>query len=121
MMTDEHEEILQAIERLDRRPLQELLARELSVKPSVAALQVFCDKYPDRHAQAIAILTRQVGYSEAPHVTISIEGKIRSLSDAELGRAYTDLMKQLETLRCSIQPPASQITDVTPQHMLVSG
>lgn len=117
---------LTAVEHLDRWPMQRLLTGLLTVRYSEEALQQFADRYPDRHAQAVAIMAKQCGYAEAPQVQVSVSVKAHTLSDVELAKAFTELgvrIRELESQRSILAlpsaehqvnaPDASQVVDST--------
>ena len=88
-------ETLRLIEEGDRGPFRELLAAHLAIEPTPEALQAFANRYPDRFAQALVMYARMCGYSEAPTISLSIEAKVRLLSDVELAAAYRDAVTAL--------------------------
>ena len=101
------EETLRLIEQFDRTPFQEALADHLGCQPTPQALQAFADKYPDRYWQATVMLTRMVGYSEAPVVQVSIQARLNLMSDAQVAKALAEINRQLTGIdQRSIPAPA---------------
>ena len=92
------EETLRLIEQFDRTPFQEALAEHLGCQPNREALQAFANRYPDRYWQATVMLTRMVGYSEAPVVQVSIQARLNLMSDAQVAKALAEINRQLRQL-----------------------
>ena len=90
------DETLRLIEQFDRTPFQELLAHLLSRWPEEEALQVFANKYPDRHMQAITMGARLVGYAEAPVVSVSVQARLNLMSDAQVLKELAAITRQLK-------------------------
>ena len=90
------EETLRLIEQFDRTPFQEALAAHLGCQPTPEALQAFANKYPDRYWQATVMLTRIVGYSEAPVGTVNVQARLNLMSDAQVLKELAAITRQLK-------------------------
>ena len=90
--------IAAAITNLSRAPFREVLSHFIEAEPDVASVKEFAMKYPDRWAQALAMLGRLGGYHDKLQVDTSIAVTISQLSDSQLQERLVDLTAQLEVL-----------------------
>jgi hypothetical protein len=98
-------ELEQAMINYSRGPFRKALADYLQGNPSLEDIRTFSKKYPDRHAQSVAIFARLSGYHEKLEVEHAYK-PLTSLSDAELLVLRDELDKQLQTI--NITPNQSE-------------
>lgn len=80
--------IRRELAELSREPFIEAEARLLEAMPSVEDIRAFASKYPDRWAQAVAIMLKPVGYREKVDVElgdsiVALAMRLRGKSDSE--------------------------------------
>ena len=92
------DEIAGAISRLSREPFQEVLTLLLEAKPDREAVNQFAKRYPDRWAQAVAILARLGGYHDKLEVETNITVNLSRLSDMELMQRLEETQEKLDAL-----------------------
>ena len=92
------DEIAEAISRLSREPFQEVLTLLLEAKPDREAVYQFAKKYPDRWAQAVAILARLGGYHDKLEVDAKVTVNMSRLSDMELIGQLAEIQENLTAL-----------------------
>lgn len=80
----ERNETIEALRQLRRDPFRDKLADLLDSGPDPEAIKEFAQKYPDRWAQACAIMGRLGGYTEKTETTHNLNVTIAHLSDAEV-------------------------------------
>ncbi len=78
------DEIALAISKLSLEPFQEVLTHLLEAAPDVEDVHAFAKRYPDRWAQAVAILARLGGYHDKLQIDATVTLDVARLSDAEL-------------------------------------
>lgn len=91
------EDILREVQNLLRSPFQTELSKILVCSPDRESIRAFANKYPDRWAQAVAIMSRLSGYSDKLELTgsLSVEAKTRTMSDMELDEEIKRREKEL--------------------------
>jgi hypothetical protein len=104
-------ELEQAMINYSRDPFRKALADYLQGNPSLEDIRTFSKKYPDRHAQSVAIFARLSGYTDKLEVEHTHK-PLRSLSDAELLALRDELDKQLQTI--NITPNQSESHELAP-------
>ncbi len=92
------DEIAGAISRLSREPFQEVLTHLLEARPDREAVHQFAKRYPDRWAQAVAILARLGGYHDKLEVETNITVNLSRLSDMELMERLAETDEKLAAL-----------------------
>ncbi len=92
------DEIAGAISRLSREPFQEVLTLLLEAKPDREAVHQFAKRYPDRWAQAVAILARLGGFHDKLEVETNITVNLSRLSDMELIQKLSETEDKLAAL-----------------------
>ena len=95
----DQEHLENMLSSLSREPFTQELARFLISSPAQAKIREFAEKYPDRWAQAVAILARLTGYSEK--IDVDVSGTIRhvrELSDVDLAKRLEQIESDLQSL-----------------------
>ena len=92
------DEIASAISRLSREPFQEVLTHLLEAKPDREAVYQFAKRYPDRWAQAVAILARLGGYNDKLEIDTNITVNLSRLSDVELIQRLSETQEKVDAL-----------------------
>ena len=92
------EEMLQDIEDGNRKPFTRIL-RDFVSKWTDEGLEEFARKYPDRYLQGLSIAAKAAGYKEQLALDVTMQAKVRELSDAELLRALADLQTRISALQ----------------------
>jgi len=88
-----------------RAPFQRMLADYLGCAPTVAAIQKFADKSPDRWVQGLVMLGQMAGYTKDVHVTADIGVSVRGMSDVEVRERLAAARETLATLGQGSQLP----------------
>jgi hypothetical protein len=93
-------ELERAMASYSRDPFRKALTDYLQGNPSLDDIKSFAKKYPDRHAQSVAIFARLSGYHEKVQVDIdnNIHVWIKNASDSELLAKVAELESQLRTI-----------------------
>lgn len=105
-------EVLAHIEKLSRTPYQELLADFMRSAPDSKAIKAFAQKYPDRWAQAVTIISQLAGFEKGITVNVDKLLIIGEMSDAELLRAMGEIDQQLAASGMLPAPPRPPMKDV---------
>ena len=87
-----------AISKLSREPFQEVLTLLIEAAPDREDVHAFAKRYPDRWAQAVAILARLGGYHDKLQIDASITLDVARMSDAELLQRYAETEARLAAL-----------------------
>ena len=75
-------EVAERLARLDRGPIQEVMARVVAAMPSLQDQQDYYKDHPYQHARAVALMARPAGYvdrSEALTLNMSADTVAREL------------------------------------------
>lgn len=85
-----------------REPFEHALARLLSAQPTEEDWRTLAIKYPDKWAQALAILTRAAGYTERTEVThnvglIGFARQVEAMADSDLFSQFAPQLLELPT------------------------
>ncbi len=97
------DEIARAVSRLSREPFQEVLTHLLEARPDREAVHQFAKKYPDRWAQAVAILARLGGYHDKLEIDASVTVNVSRLSDMELMEQLAEVEEKLAALDAGVR------------------
>ena len=100
-------ELEQAMVNYSRDPFRKALADYLQGNPSLDDIKAFAKKYPDRHAQSVAIFARLSGYSEKIQVDVdnNFNVWIKNVSDSELRAKIAELRLQLKAIDVTASLP----------------
>jgi hypothetical protein len=84
-----------ALMNMSRQPFRDALATLLGCSPSEDAIKAFAERFPDRWAQAVAIMGRLSGYHEKLQVDTNMLSEIQNLSDSQLMTRLQEVDRQL--------------------------
>lgn len=92
------DEIALAVSKLSREPFQEVLTLLIEAAPDLDDVHAFAKRYPDRWAQAVAILARLGGYHEKLQIDATVTLDVARMSDAELLQGLAEADERLAAL-----------------------
>lgn len=85
-------QLLEQFQAMSRAPFRDELARLMKIPRSPKAYRAWANRFPDRHAQAVAIYARLAGYSERIEVEhtglLGLVAQVKAMSDSELEARY---------------------------------
>ena len=103
------DEIALAISKLSREPFQEVLTHLLEAAPDVEDVHAFAKRYPDRWAQAVAILARLGGYHDKLQIDATVSLDVARMSDAELLHRLGEIEEGLAALEADNVDEAASV------------
>jgi hypothetical protein len=92
------QELRRHIDLLARSPFRDALTEAFIGKPDVESIKEFANKYPDRWAQMISILSKISGYTPELKIDADIETSVKTLSLADVINRMKDAEAELEGL-----------------------
>ena len=98
-----------AVSKLSREPFQEVLTHLLEAAPNREDVHAFAKRYPDRWAQAVAILARLGGYHDKLQIDATVILDVARMSDAELLQRHAEVEKELTDLETGVVVPIKKL------------
>jgi len=83
------------LQRFNREPFLDVLEKILGAAPTIQSIQAFANKYPDRWAQALTIVSKLYGFHEKLEIDQNVHVHVHEMSDADLMHKLEDMRKQM--------------------------